>query len=69
MPTVWQAIGEATFNAGKMIPAAFSSRVSNIALEKAHMIAETYSIWTLYITLYCLKANFNTNNITNILFN
>ena len=58
MPTVWQAIGEATFNAGKTIPAAFGSRVPNIASEKAHMIAETYSIWTLYIAPTLLKGRF-----------
>jgi hypothetical protein len=56
MPTIWQAIGEATYNAGKTISAAFGSRVLNIALEKAHMIAETYSIWTLYITPTLLKG-------------
>ena len=38
-PTVWEAIGEATANAGKTIPAAFGSRVPNIASEKAQMIA------------------------------
>jgi tnp2 family transposase len=58
MPTVWQAIGEATFNAGKTIPTAFGSRVPNIASEKAHMIAETYSIWTLYIAPTLLKGRF-----------
>jgi hypothetical protein len=58
MPTVWQAIGEATFNSGKTIPAAFGSRVPNIALEKAHMIAETYSIWTLNIAPILLKGRF-----------
>ena len=39
MSTIWQAIGEATSNAGKTIPAAFGSRVPNITSEKAHMIA------------------------------
>ena len=58
MPTVWQAIGEATFNSGKTIPAAFGSRVPNIASEKAHMIAETYSIWTLHIAPVLLKGRF-----------
>ena len=58
MPTIWQAIGEATFNTGKTIPAVFSSRVSNIALEKAHMIEETYSIWTLYIAPTLLRGQF-----------
>ena len=58
MPTIWQAIGEATCDAGKTIPAVFSSRVPNIALEKAHMIAETSSIWTLYIAPTLLRGQF-----------
>jgi hypothetical protein len=57
-PTVWEAIGEATVNAGKTIPAAFGSRVPNIAAEKAQMIAETHSIWTLYIAPTLLKGRF-----------
>ena len=57
-PTVWEAIGEATANAGKTIPAAFGSRVPNIASEKGQMIAETYSIWTLYIAPTLLKGRF-----------
>jgi len=57
-PTVWEAIGEATANAGKTIPAAFGSRVPNIAAEKAQMIAETHSIWTLYIAPTLLKGRF-----------
>ena len=56
MPMIWQAIGEATHNAGKTLPAAFGSRAFNIASEKAHMIAETYSIWTLYIASTLLKG-------------
>ena len=58
MPAVWQAIGEATYNAGRTVPAAFGSRVPNIASEKAYMIAETYSIWTLYIAPTLLKGQF-----------
>ena len=54
--TVWEAIGEATMNAGKTIPAAFGSRVPNIASEKAQMTAKTHSIWTLYITPTLLKG-------------
>jgi hypothetical protein len=56
MPTIWQAIGETTYNAGKTISAAFGSRIPNIASEKTHMIAETYSIWTLYIASTLLKG-------------
>jgi hypothetical protein len=55
-PTVWEAIGEATTNAGKTIPAAFGSRVLNIAAEKAQMITKTYSIWMLYIAPTLLKG-------------
>ena len=58
LPTIWEAIGEATYNAGKTIPATFGSRVPNIASEKSHMIAETYSIWTLYFAPTLLKDRF-----------
>jgi len=53
---VWEGIGEATANAGKTIPAAFGSRVPNIASEKVKMTAETHSIWTLYIAPTLLKG-------------
>jgi hypothetical protein len=58
MKTVWEAIGEATFRAGETIPAAFGSRIPNVASEKANMIAETYSIWTLYLAPMLLKGRF-----------
>jgi hypothetical protein len=56
--TVWEAIGVGTANAGKTIPAAFGSRVPNIASEKAQMTAETHSIWTLYIAPTLLRGRF-----------
>ena len=58
MQSVWNAIGEATFKAGETIPAAFGGRVPNIALERSQMIAETYSIWTLYLAPVLLKGRF-----------
>ena len=57
-PKVWQAIGEATLDAGKTIPAVFGSRVPNIAAEKSQMIAETYSIWMLYLAPTLLNGQF-----------
>jgi hypothetical protein len=57
-PKVWQAIGEATLDAGKTIPAMFGSRVPNIAAEKSQMIAETHSIWTLYLAPTLLNGRF-----------
>ena len=57
-PSVWDAISKATFDAGKTIPVAFGSQIPNIASEKAKMIAETYSIWTLYLTPILLKGRF-----------
>jgi hypothetical protein len=56
MPTVWEAIGEATANAGKTIPAVFGSRVPNIASEKSQMTTKTHSIWTLYMAPTLLKG-------------
>ena len=58
MKTVWEEIGDATFCAGEMIPATFGSHVLNVVLEKAHMITETYSIWTLYLAPVLLKGHF-----------
>lgn len=57
-PAVWDAIGKATSDSGKTIPAAFGSRVPNVASEKAQMIAETYSIWTLHLAPVLLKGRF-----------
>jgi hypothetical protein len=54
--TVWEAIGEATVNVGRTIPAAFGSRVPNIAAEKVLIITETHSIWTLYIDTTLLQG-------------
>jgi hypothetical protein len=56
--TVWEAIGEATADAGSTTPAAFGSRVPNIASERSNMIAETYSVWTFYIAPTLLKGRF-----------
>jgi hypothetical protein len=58
VPKVWQAIGAATLDAGKTIPAAFGSRVPNIAAEKSQMTAETHSIWTLYLAPTLLNGRF-----------
>jgi hypothetical protein len=57
-PKVWQAIGVATLDAGKTIPATFGSRVPNIAAEKPQMTAETHSIWTLYLAPTLLNGRF-----------
>ena len=41
-----------------MIPAAFRSCILNVVSEKANMIAETYSIWTLYLAPVLVKGHF-----------
>jgi hypothetical protein len=56
--TVWDAICKAGAAAGSTIPAAFGSRVPNLASEKNQMTAETYSIWTLYLAPALLKNRF-----------
>jgi hypothetical protein len=55
---VHSAIGEATLDVGKTIPAVFGSRVPNIAAEKLQMIAETHSIWMLYLAPTLLNGQF-----------
>jgi hypothetical protein len=49
---VWETIGEATVNAGRTIPAAFSSRIPNIAAEKVLMIAKRQNSFNLDI-IHC----------------
>ena len=55
---MWQAIGEATCDVGRTIPAALGSRVSNITVEKSQIIAETHSVWTLYLAPTLLNGWF-----------
>ena len=57
-PHVWQAIREATLNAGQTIPTAFGFRVPNIAVEKSQMTAETHSIWMVYLAPTLLNGWF-----------
>jgi hypothetical protein len=56
--SVWEAIGEATAEAGKTIPAAFGARIPNIALEKRPLTAEMRSIWTVYLAPTLLRGRF-----------
>ena len=62
-PHVWRAIREATLNAGQTIPAAFGSRVPNIAAEKSQMTAETHSIWIMYLAPTLLNSWFIIRNL------
>ncbi|KIL58822.1 hypothetical protein M378DRAFT_181111 [Amanita muscaria Koide BX008] len=57
--SVWEAIGEATAEAGKTIPAAFGTRIPNIALEKRPLTAEMRSIWTVYLAPSLLRGRFH----------
>jgi hypothetical protein len=55
---VWKAIGEASAAAGSTIPAAFGSRVPNVANQKYQMTSETQSVWTLFIAPVVLRRRF-----------
>lgn len=59
--TVWSAIGATSAAAGATIPAAFGSRVPNIATQKYQLTAETRSIWTLYLAPTLLRRRFKSN--------
>jgi hypothetical protein len=58
VPKMWQAIGVATLDVGKTIPATFGSRIPNIAAEKSQMTAKTHSIWMLYLAPTLLNGWF-----------
>ncbi|KIL55189.1 hypothetical protein M378DRAFT_53490, partial [Amanita muscaria Koide BX008] len=56
--SVWETIGEATAEAGTTIPAAFGTRIPNIALDKRPLTAEMRSIWTIYLAPTLLRGRF-----------
>lgn len=56
--TVWEAIGKACKTSGDTVPSAFGCRVPNIANERSHFIAESWSNWTLYLGPVLLRKRF-----------
>jgi hypothetical protein len=58
VPDVWQAIGEATANAGSTIPSTYTARPQNIALDKAAVTADARSFWAQYIGPVLLRGRF-----------
>lgn len=55
---VWEGIGARCKASGNTIPAAFGSRVPNIATERSHFIAETWSFWTMFLGPVLLRNKF-----------
>ncbi|KAG8961311.1 hypothetical protein FRC05_006248 [Tulasnella sp. 425] len=56
--TIWSAIGEACKISGDSIPSAFGCRVPNIAEERSHFIAESWSQWCMYLAPALLRKRF-----------
>lgn len=56
--SVWEAIGEATVDAGATLPSGFGCRVPNIAKSRSEFTAEAWSMWTLFIGPVLLKRQF-----------
>lgn len=55
---VWEAIGKGCKASGDSIPSAFGCRVPDIAHERSHFIAESWSNWTLYLGPALLRKRF-----------
>ncbi|KAG8900769.1 hypothetical protein FRC00_011291 [Tulasnella sp. 408] len=56
--TIWSAIGQGCKNSGDTIPSTFGCRVPNIAEERSHFIAESWSQWTMYLAPALLRKRF-----------
>lgn len=56
--TVWSAIGKACKELGNTIPSTFGCRVPNIAEERSHFIAESWSQWCMYLAPALLRKRF-----------
>ncbi|KAI0645014.1 hypothetical protein C8Q79DRAFT_911885 [Trametes meyenii] len=57
--TVWDAIGEASAQAGDTIPYAFGPRPPNVATDKTSWTADLRSFWALYIGPVLLAGRFS----------
>lgn len=56
--TVWDAIGEATVEAGATIPSVFGCRPPNIAKSRSEFTAEAWCVWALFVGPVLLKRRF-----------
>ena len=56
--SIWKEIGAATEACSAMIPAAFGAAVPNIFTKRSQMMAEKWSVWTLYIAPVVLHGRF-----------
>lgn len=53
---VWESIGAATASAGAWLPSAFGPRPPNVADDKSHCTADSWSFWMLYIAPIVLEG-------------
>ena len=56
---VWEEIGDATAQSGDTIPSDFGACIPNIHTERSNMMAETWSIWILYLGPTLLRDRFS----------
>jgi hypothetical protein len=57
-PTVWEAIGVAGVQAGETIPSAFEPWVPDVSSDKSSWIADSRSMWFLYVGPILLACRF-----------
>ncbi|KAL6300193.1 hypothetical protein BKA93DRAFT_819555 [Sparassis latifolia] len=57
-PDVWTAIGAATAAAGSTIPSAFGPRIPDPATDKSASTADSWSLWSLYVSPVLLACKF-----------
>lgn len=55
---VWQAVGEASAEAGTTIPSAYGPRPFNVATQASHWTADSRSFWILYLGPVLLARRF-----------
>ncbi|PIL29487.1 hypothetical protein GSI_08429 [Ganoderma sinense ZZ0214-1] len=58
LPTIWEAIGEASENSGDTIPGQFGPRPPNVATDKMSWTADTCSFWIQYVGPVLLSNRF-----------
>ncbi|PPR00475.1 hypothetical protein CVT26_009682 [Gymnopilus dilepis] len=56
---VWEAIGEATAASGATIPSAYGARPQDVAQDKTHCTADSWSFWASYLGPVLLRGRFS----------
>jgi len=60
-PSIWQIVGNTSFEATKTIPSSFGTPIPNPAKDRSCFTSSTWSVWSLFIAPTVLRGRFPEN--------